>query len=1136
MVDAEAEAFRVFLRIRTLPQREGKARIDSDGTEASYIHEVQSGCKKVFDEVFGPDSTQSNIYDTAIEPLVSSFLGGKSCNVLLYGESRAGKTYSLLGSLQKIMMTPAAPQQANINDSANEMERRNGSSLQYHQGLNERARSIEGICDSSYSDMKDTGMLPRIMHDIFSTNVGQDLLKSNSNLHIKCSFTMIYQEKIVDLLATADMDTSKKRNEKNSLRFLKLKDDSDVYVDGVTEKICHSEEDFIYIMQCAIDRQRLLQTHYGAVSSWSNLLFTMKLVQRVSPSESKVLSYMNLVDLADCTLSSKLKKSTSDKEQKLRKAYSAVSNMIITKAQSCKKARHHDSKLTRLLYPQMHHTADNVLFLCVKPGRKRSRRTKEIISMGLVAKRFKGISPQACDESDRGIRRMDDECPVSVKDEPQQQILGRNVALRRSSSDINEEVIGDKESCKELVSNRRKRGGGVPVKVYLRLRPLNRFEKSRRCHSCINLDESNRSKAFVDSPINGQVTVEFDHTFDVDTSLDDIHRYFGKNFVEGILKMKCNHALIAYGLSQTGKTSTLFGHMNRRNVFEEDAVGEITEEQDGGLSNRIMNDLLSARSEMKDAGYELTLRLSFVAVLLETTWDLLRDYNIVDLSSEKIIDEKSITEVTLNDTSTFFALGKDGFNRLHALCDQLSISPDLGHLFMTIRIEKKSMMTKSIERGKLQIVKLGGFQGNSMTFKPKMAQQIHSAHRSFKGIIKAVVKGDQTIPYEKSKVTSMLQDAIGGSCNTCVIMTASPSTHNISETIQSMILGQSIRKVLNYPGANVFSPSSKGCDSDVFNRDNPSHCHNHDQIVHAIQTELEKAKKDNKSLTDHKLSLEAEIDGLKRKELQTNIVGLDLKQKLGSMEYKARSCSVYLNHLRKLHWQLQLEVANKSSEEYKSDLAEFFTQYPDISGITDFDDVLLDAGLIEDVERKEGVLEGDVDVLIQEGKSLKLADLKVKELLDLEDLSDSCDSRCNDGAPTSESLSPRERQLMKELRAMSSKCRDLQNRLDTERANVNTLKNGNSIIFQSRLVHEILVLREEHELYVKNSRVAAWKLHEVDSVNKALQEKLAVTTNHLTLLEDAFQNLQSNYCSSVTEAHEREQQLIKKLRQSELNT
>ena len=50
-----------------------------------------------FDKVFGSDSTQEDVYDAAVRPIVEEVLEGFNCTIFAYGQTGTGKTHTMEG-------------------------------------------------------------------------------------------------------------------------------------------------------------------------------------------------------------------------------------------------------------------------------------------------------------------------------------------------------------------------------------------------------------------------------------------------------------------------------------------------------------------------------------------------------------------------------------------------------------------------------------------------------------------------------------------------------------------------------------------------------------------------------------------------------------------------------------------------------------------------------------------------------------------------------------------------------------------------------------------------------------------------------------------------------------------------------
>jgi kinesin family protein 4/21/27 len=148
---AENQNIRVALRVRPAIVSENSAGV----VPANCVQIVQNepqvivgreASRKTFtyDYVYGPSSTQNEIYKELAAPLVNQFLGGFNATILAYGQTFSGKTYTM------------------------------GSS-------NEPNTSEEEL-----------GILPRVFNQLYDTKFEDDGLD-----HVfKVSFLEIYQEKV----------------------------------------------------------------------------------------------------------------------------------------------------------------------------------------------------------------------------------------------------------------------------------------------------------------------------------------------------------------------------------------------------------------------------------------------------------------------------------------------------------------------------------------------------------------------------------------------------------------------------------------------------------------------------------------------------------------------------------------------------------------------------------------------------------------------------------------------------------------------------------------------------------------------------------------------------------------------------
>ena len=63
-------------------------------------------------------------------------------------------------------------------------------------------------------------------------------------------------------------------------------------------------------------------------------------------------------------------------------------------------------------------------------------------------------------------------------------------------------------------------------------------------------------------------------------------------------------------------------------------------------------------------------------------------------------------------------------------------------------------------------------------------------------VINALSSSKPHVPYRDSKLTRVLQDCLGGNSKTSLVVTCSPSSYNVAETVSTIRFGQRAKKVV----------------------------------------------------------------------------------------------------------------------------------------------------------------------------------------------------------------------------------------------------------------------------------------------------------------------------------------------------
>ena len=218
----EESRIKVAVRSRPLNKREmGK----ESGLVVSCLESsssVQVNCKPEaktfsFDHVFGVSSTQESVFQTVGAPLTESCLDGFNGTIIAYGQTGSGKTHTLFG------------------DADSQSER---------------------------------GLVPRVFEFLWQKINNAELHGSESravNYSCKCSFYEIYNEKVFDLLDSANSSSS----------GLPVREDQKkgVFPDGLSEEVVNSPEDANRVMSTGYKNRHVSSTAMNRDSSRSHAIF-----------------------------------------------------------------------------------------------------------------------------------------------------------------------------------------------------------------------------------------------------------------------------------------------------------------------------------------------------------------------------------------------------------------------------------------------------------------------------------------------------------------------------------------------------------------------------------------------------------------------------------------------------------------------------------------------------------------------------------------------------------------------------------------------------------------------------------------------------------------------------------------------
>lgn len=268
---------------------------------------------------------QVEIFEYSIKPTVDDILNGYNGTVFAYGQTGAGKSYTMMGT------------------------------------------SIE--------DDEGKGITPRIVEQIFSS-----IMSSPPTIEytVRVSYMEIYMERIRDLLAPQN-DNLPVHEEKNR----------GVYVKGLLEIYVSSVEEVFEVMKRGGAARAVAATNMNQESSRSHSIFVITVTQKNLETGSMKSGQLFLVDLAGSEKVGKTGASgqTLEEAKKINKSLSAL-GMVINALTDGKSSHipYRDSKLTRILQESLGGNSRTTLIINCSPSSYNDAETLSTLRFGMRAK------------------------------------------------------------------------------------------------------------------------------------------------------------------------------------------------------------------------------------------------------------------------------------------------------------------------------------------------------------------------------------------------------------------------------------------------------------------------------------------------------------------------------------------------------------------------------------------------------------------------------------------------------------------------------------------------------------------------------------------------------------------------------
>lgn len=353
---------------------------------------------------------------------------------------------------------------------------------------------------------------------------------------------------------------------------------------------------------------------------------------------------------------------------------------------------------------------------------------------------------------------------------------------------------------KEASIDSRSEGSSVVdtnVLVVCRLRPQNRRENRKGGKTTVQLDRHDAERIVLVDPEDADNKYEFrfDQVFGMTSTQDDIYNYVGAPIVSAVTR-GYNGTIFAYGQTGSGKTFTMEGP-------------SLADDERCGIISR-MTHALFEQIEKAPKHIKYTVSVSMLEIYMERVNDLL-DPSKLNLAiredTQRGIWVEGCRTEYLRSADAILEVVKRGQQNRSTASTKMNSDSSRSHSLVVINVLQQDLHEHSQVSGRMTLVDLAGSEkvrkSGSTGARLEEAKTINKSLSTLGNVINALTDSSMSYtPYRDSKLTRILQESLGGNSRTALILCASPSSIQFSETMSTLRFGARAKLVRNEARVN----------------------------------------------------------------------------------------------------------------------------------------------------------------------------------------------------------------------------------------------------------------------------------------------------------------------------------------------
>ncbi|KAJ4755936.1 Kinesin-like protein [Rhynchospora pubera] len=332
------------------------------------------------------------------------------------------------------------------------------------------------------------------------------------------------------------------------------------------------------------------------------------------------------------------------------------------------------------------------------------------------------------------------------------------------------------------------------ISVGVRFRPSTSSPHSDSSHQW-QISDNAISLCHLNTPISGY-TFAFDHVFDESLGNAVVYRVLIKSIIDAAID-GFNGTAFAYGQTSSGKTYTMNGS-----------------EMDPGIIPLAIKDIFDTIHKTSER--EFLIRVSYMEIYNEEINDLLvleSQKLPIHENLERGVYVAGIREEIVSNAEQVLQLLKLGEENRHFGETNMNARSSRSHTIFRMVIEsrakeedsfKEDTITDAVRVSVLNLVDLAGSERIAKTgaegVRLKEGKHINKSLMVLGNVINKLSEGGKQrghIPYRDSKLTRILQPALGGNAKTSIICTVAPEDVHVEETRGTLQFASRAKRITN---------------------------------------------------------------------------------------------------------------------------------------------------------------------------------------------------------------------------------------------------------------------------------------------------------------------------------------------------